>query len=252
MKKYVKLILFFTLSLFLTNCEEHETDVQPPLSVGFERSSIKVQVSEEDPTYDLKVYSTRTTSTDRVINVTLNEEESDGLPQEYEVTFTSITIPAGELYGTGEIVFDFEALPLGAEKKLVFDLEVPEDGTFANATTQKVTINYSPLCTANTVVLDLVFDQYSEETSWQLYDSSNALVAEGGQGGAYASLSNGSTSIEWCLEDGTYTFVIFDAYGDGFCCDYGNGSYTITYNGNILATGGQFGANEAVGFTVGE
>ena len=31
------------------------------------------------------------------------------------------------------------------------------------------------------------------------------------------------------IHDGTFTFVIFDEYGDGLCCTQGNGGYTIFY-----------------------
>ena len=31
-----------------------------------------------------------------------------------------------------------------------------------------------------------------------------------------------------CLPDGCYDFVIYDSYGDGICCSYGIGSYTLT------------------------
>ena len=30
-----------------------------------------------------------------------------------------------------------------------------------------------------------------------------------------------------------YSFVISDTYGDGICCSYGNGSYSVTYNGTV-------------------
>ena len=48
------------------------------------------------------------------------------------------------------------------------------------------------------------------------------------------------------------TFKIEDAYGDGICCNYGNGSYTITDGlGNVVAQGGTFGSKEEVVFETG-
>ena len=45
-----------------------------------------------------------------------------------------------------------------------------------------------------------------------------------------------------CLDGGVYyQFNIADSYGDGMCCAYGDGSYTITVNGDVVATGGDFG-----------
>ena len=46
-----------------------------------------------------------------------------------------------------------------------------------------------------------------------------------------------------CLDGGVlYEFDITDSYGDGMCCAYGEGSFTILIDGDILATGGDFGA----------
>ena len=45
-----------------------------------------------------------------------------------------------------------------------------------------------------------------------------------------------------CLDGGVlYEFSITDAFGDGMCCAYGEGSYTLLVNGEELATGGDFG-----------
>ncbi len=45
-----------------------------------------------------------------------------------------------------------------------------------------------------------------------------------------------------CLDGGVlYEFSITDSYGDGMCCTYGEGSYTILINGEEVATGGDFG-----------
>jgi hypothetical protein len=50
-----------------------------------------------------------------------------------------------------------------------------------------------------------------------------------------------------CLPDGCYELVIFDSYGDGMCCSYGNGSFTLRDAQNtILASGGSF-TTSAVG-----
>ena len=47
-------------------------------------------------------------------------------------------------------------------------------------------------------------------------------------------------------------YNIFDTYGDGICCAYGNGSYSVTdASGNVLASGGSFGASETTNFCFG-
>jgi hypothetical protein len=105
-----------------------------------------------------------------------------------------------------------------------------------------------PPCTDVTVTINL--DNYPEETSWTITDANGAVVASGG---TYGSQPDGSTvTITNCLADGCYDFNIADSYGDGICCSYGNGSYTLTdANGNTLASGGSFGSSETTNFCIG-
>jgi hypothetical protein len=106
-----------------------------------------------------------------------------------------------------------------------------------------------PGCDDNLVNVSITLDNYPEETSWQIRNSSGSVVASGG---TYASQPDGSTvNIEVCLVDGCYDFIINDSYGDGICCAYGNGSYSVTNGGNTLASGGSFGSSETTNFCVG-
>ncbi|RZS99127.1 S8 family serine peptidase [Aquimarina brevivitae] len=99
------------------------------------------------------------------------------------------------------------------------------------------------------VTLSITLDNYPEETSWQIRNSSNQVVASGG---TYGSQPDGSTvTVTECLDAGTYTFIINDSYGDGICCSYGNGSYALTSAGTTLASGGAFGSSETTTFTIG-
>ena len=45
-----------------------------------------------------------------------------------------------------------------------------------------------------------------------------------------------------------YEFTIFDAFGDGICCTYGEGSYSVTLAGTEVAAGASFGASETTSF----
>lgn len=99
-----------------------------------------------------------------------------------------------------------------------------------------------------TVSLSITFDNYPEETSWEIRDGSTVVAS----GGTYGSQADGSTINENIdLADGCYDFVILDAYGDGICCSYGSGSYTLTSGGTTLASGGSFGSSETTNFCVG-
>merc|ERR1712174_165810 len=46
------------------------------------------------------------------------------------------------------------------------------------------------------------------------------------------------------------SYDIKDAYGDGICCSYGNGGYSVKVNDVEVATGGQFGSEEKKTFDV--
>ncbi len=100
------------------------------------------------------------------------------------------------------------------------------------------------------VTLSLSFDNYPEETSWALKNESGATIASGGP---YNSAAGGSTITDVsCLPAGCYTITVNDAYGDGICCNYGNGSYTLKdASGTILAAGSQFGTFETTNFCIG-
>ncbi|MEH8016699.1 endonuclease [Rheinheimera muenzenbergensis] len=101
-------------------------------------------------------------------------------------------------------------------------------------------------CAATTATFSLTTDGYASETSWQLTDSNNQ------QPYASGSLSNNSSYTEqWCLADGDYNFRIDDSYGDGICCSYGSGSYSLSINGTEVFSGADFTYQQTHAFTVG-
>ncbi len=99
-------------------------------------------------------------------------------------------------------------------------------------------------CSADNTTLSLTTDNYGYETSWTI--SQNGTTVESGNG--YSNNSNVTESF--CLADGDYTFTINDSYGDGICCNYGNGSYALSVNGSEVASGGSFNSSESTSFTV--
>ncbi|SEP55884.1 S8 family serine peptidase [Neolewinella agarilytica] len=104
-------------------------------------------------------------------------------------------------------------------------------------------------CNGTEVVLSITMDNYPEETSWTLTNDAGQTVASGG---TYGSIPDGGNYTETiCLVDDCYTFTINDTYGDGICCSYGNGSYSLTQGGTTLASGGSFGSSEATDFCIG-
>lgn len=100
----------------------------------------------------------------------------------------------------------------------------------------------------NTVNITLTFDNYPEETSWAILQGGSTIAS----GGTYGSQADGSTlNLSECIDDGCYEFVIYDSYGDGICCSYGNGSYLVQNGvGQTLASGASFGSSETTSFCV--
>ncbi|TPN83925.1 T9SS type A sorting domain-containing protein [Aquimarina algicola] len=99
------------------------------------------------------------------------------------------------------------------------------------------------------VTLTLNFDNYPEETSWTIKDSSGSVVESGG---TYGSQADGSTlAVDVCLPAGCYELSVNDSYGDGMCCTYGQGSYSLTDASGTLASGASFGSADTSNFCVG-
>jgi hypothetical protein len=85
------------------------------------------------------------------------------------------------------------------------------------------------------------FDNYPGETSWELYDDKLDVIVATGSG-----YTGGATNENYCvISTHCYEFTIYDSYGDGICCSYGSGSYSVTYFGDEVASGGNFTSSES-------
>ena len=97
------------------------------------------------------------------------------------------------------------------------------------------------------LTVTILTDNYPGETTWSLTDASGAVVAAGGP---YATVAVEEVT-QVCVAPGCYTFTINDSYGDGICCAYGTGLYTVSSQGTVLATGGEFADTESAEFCLG-
>tara|TARA_Y100000588_G_scaffold395259_1_gene521977 strand:+ start:5959 stop:20802 length:14844 start_codon:yes stop_codon:yes gene_type:complete len=93
----------------------------------------------------------------------------------------------------------------------------------------------------------LLTDNYPGETTWDLLDDSGNILAAGGP------YDSDTTVFEFSatLDPGNYIWTIYDQWGDGICCDYGEGSYELYLDDVEIASGGEFGASESVTFSIG-
>jgi len=121
--------------------------------------------------------------------------------------------------------------------------------SYGNDTTTKsgyITIKNS----CQTVKLDLTTDEYAAETTWDLKDSGNTVLYSGGP---YNTGVSQNIVEEFRLPYGNYTFTIYDSYGDGICCYWGTGHYSLTNlsTGKVyIDSGGEFGSNESTAFSL--
>lgn len=115
------------------------------------------------------------------------------------------------------------------------------------------------------VVLSLLTDDFAGETSFEMvlssgggniaYDSFTGTEAFGG------SLSDGfadqgdlvnatAYTFTWDLGAGDYDFTLFDSFGDGICCGFGLGEYSLAVNGVTIASGGEFAFEDTTAFSI--
>lgn len=85
--------------------------------------------------------------------------------------------------------------------------------------------------------LSLTLDNFPDETTWELKDTSGTVLHNGGP----YTTAGATVNQSFTLAEGSYFFTISDTEGDGICCGFGQGSYTLTNGaGSILASGGEF------------
>lgn len=113
------------------------------------------------------------------------------------------------------------------------------------------TFNVPNIFDTETLELELTTDDYASETGWELRDA-NGTVLQSVTAGNYTDNTTTTETITLPSEDNVcYTFVLTDTYGDGICCGYGEGAYTLRdSSGNIIATGDSFGSEDATEFNV--
>lgn len=116
--------------------------------------------------------------------------------------------------------------------------------------------NYNPVATMNDG--SCIYEDCSEnenliaiEVQTDAWGYETAIQLTGFNGESYLDISDFSnntlSNFNVCVPNtGVYSFTIFDEYGDGVCCDFGEGYYSITSCGEVIASGGDFGESETI------
>ncbi|WP_136150618.1 DUF1735 domain-containing protein [Flavobacterium sangjuense] len=276
-------VAFLMLSIVLVSCEKDGTESTLKnynyISLEAPSSKLVSLYPDETGSVDSKVYASMASSVDRTFNLVVDPAST--LNASYYTVPASVTIPAGELVGTFTV--GITGTNIGNGKKLIVGLE-QQEGTdiginaftttpvyeagssiprnYVNVvTTGKITFNIEERCDFNKVAVSITFDNYPEETAWDLRDASMNVVASGGFNAAgdaitgYAALGFADRSTftsNFCLPDGQYTFTIYDDYGDGmYTSATVSGTYTVKLGDTVLASGGgDFGFLQETTFTL--
>lgn len=222
MKNIIKSITLVFITVFFISCEEDPIlyTGSAPSAFSFAKSAETVGVC--DPTVPVTVEVTEVTDQDRTLNLTVNSE-STAASGEYVIP-SSVTIPAGEHLASFDVTIDFAEVPEGASRELILDLNIPEGSTI-NAR-GSLNVAFSSACTLNEVEFSFVLDDFPEEFAWQVLDANTQELLLGVSAfGEFEDVTSFSETA--CLPSGDYFLVLFDQFGDGFCCAYGNGSADI-------------------------
>jgi hypothetical protein len=115
------------------------------------------------------------------------------------------------------------------------------------------------------VTLDLLTDEFGGETSFQMvfdpdgvatsvpFDTGTPAVSPAFDDSFVTENElSGYTNylFSWDLSPGAYEFTIFDSWGDGICCGWGSGSYTLTTPDQTIIGDNFTGSSEVSSFSV--
>jgi len=161
------------------------------------------------------------------LQIKINNEIIDSIIWDKTLTtYNHDTIYFNKLY-IEEGLYNFEANIIQVNDTID---ENPENNTSSSAFNIKEGVKAR---------LELTTDKFGEETTWEIKDSSGNIAYSGGP---YPKNSINQISEDFCFDFSNYSFTIYDELGDGICCSFGKGEYTIlnVEEQLILASGGIF------------
>lgn len=149
-----------------------------------------------------------------------------------------------------EIALPAIGFTMAASNTVTVTLSNPNGITDEDPSDNVAAQNFNEAMASNTATVDLTIvpDNYGSETTWEVKNSGGTTLYSGGpytDGVSTPEVTNMTLAATDC-----YEFIINDSYGDGICCSWGTGSYTIVGGGTTLVTGGEFTDTETRLFRV--
>lgn len=139
---------------------------------------------------------------------------------------------------------------LVGDNTIVFTLnEFNGESVDENLDNNSVSLISELLDASNFVTLVFNADDYAEETSWVLSDATTSIVYSEGI------LANNQDNMQYREEicvpvDACFDLVVSDSYGDGMCCQFGEGSFLVLNANNelLIFNDGDFGSDAIESF----
>ena len=270
-----------TLSM-LVGCEDDAStqNKTEKTFVSFQDMPLPADVTEgQTTTIEAKVYAGNTSNVDRVISLQVifdsdynsaHINPESGLPATVVPVTTadqddfsvpaSVTIPAGSNVGTFQVTltdndlgYNGKQIVIGIVPQAGIDQAMTNIGTATagdlEVLNDRLIITARRECLLTSVYLEISTDSRGSETTWELYDSVFDVIANGGP---YDDVAGSGGKTYFCLEDGSYTFVVYDSGEDGMGTD---GSYRLVKIGEDgteteIVSGGQFETDELTEFQI--
>lgn len=249
----MKLNIIFSITFFmglflLTSCDEYEDkDTVSPLAasdveaVRFSRTNPTLQTLRFDA-LDFDLLVVRDGVSDELsVSVSVLGPNADFFDVPSEVVFPS---------GVDSIIVGLSATDAAPmDTNLILRLQLDDSFMhpyYSELPYMNVPVYIIPPCDGVELSVDFVFDGYADETTWEILDAEEEVVLSGGP----YSRGQASASFVFCMEPGTYTFTVFDAYDDGLSYPE-DGSVKLSVGGEtIFEAVGDFGPSASTTFTL--
>ncbi|TCK65271.1 hypothetical protein DFQ05_2488 [Winogradskyella wandonensis] len=212
MKNIFKLFAF-SFILMTLGCEEETIIYGNSTFVQLANSNNVSVVENSGQTVTVAAILGAPQSSDVVVNFDIS---GSAAPSRYDLSATSFTIPAGDTSGSISLT-PIDNDDMDGDAEIIFTLAsssglpIGIGGEGINAISKKITI-VDDNVPCNDFLLTVNNDTFGSETFWDILDGDGNTVASGG---TYSDVSGGSTEQEtFTLEDGCYTFRMFDFWGD--------------------------------------
>lgn len=144
-----------------------------------------------------------------------------------------------ETFETDEVAFGEISVSNAGISIFKVDFEKQGDVNLGNNTRSQ---DFYYITNGIDIEVNLLTDSFAVETSWSIFTKDGYKLAENGP------LTDNTLYKEIkCVPDECIEFVIYDTYGDGLCCEFGNGKYSLTLRDSavVMASGAEFEFEES-------